>query len=490
MNSTSRTVGILILAVGLLALAATGYGEAPKGKVPITTSSDEALQLFLKGRDFQERLQVQESLAPLQKAVDKDPNFALAHLFLSFAQPTNKEFFEYLDKAVALADKASEGEKLWILGQEAGAKGQPMKQREYFQKLVQAYPDDERAHNLLGIHYFGQQEWEMALPECKKATELNPNFSTPYNQLGYAHRFLGKYDEAERAFKKYIELIPNDPNPYDSYAELLMKMGRFDESITSYQKALEQNPNFVASYVGIATNLDLKGEHQKAREQLQKLYDIARTDAERRAALFSMAVSYVFEGKMDEALEKMREQYQIGAKTKDAGAMATDLATMGNILIEMERADEAKAKFAEALQLIEDSDLSVEVKANAKRQSLYNAGHGALKNGDLAAAKTNAAQFREGVQAANNPLQLKLAHQLAGMIALEEKNYDAAIAELQQAAFDFNPQNYYRLALAYRGKGDKAKAQENFAKAANFNGLDGLTFAFIRTKANKMLETP
>ena len=66
-----------------------------------------------------------------------------------------------------------------------------------------------------------------------KATAINPSFSTPYNQLGYAYRFLEKFPEAEDAFKKYTQLIPDDPNPYDSYAELLMKMGRFDESIKS-----------------------------------------------------------------------------------------------------------------------------------------------------------------------------------------------------------------------------------------------------------------
>ncbi len=489
MNNTIRKGRLLMLAAGLSVFIATGHGETLKGKIPITTSSEEALQLFLRGRDLQERLQVQESLAPLQKAVEKDPNFALAYLFLSFAQPTNKEFFEYLDKAVALVDKASEGEKLWILGQEAGVNGQPMKQREYFQKLAQAYPADERAHNLLGIHYFGQQEWEMALPECKKATEINPDFSTPYNQLGYAYRFLEEYENAEKAFKRYIELIPNDPNPYDSYAELLMKMGRFDESIASYKKALEQNPNFVASYIGIATDLDLKGEHEKARGELQKLYIIARTDAESRAALFAMAVSYVDEGKMEDALRKAQEQYDIAAKTNDAASMAGDLVTAGNILLEMGNADSALAKFEKALETIETSNLSAEIKENSKRQFIFNSAQAALKKRDIKNAKAQMEEFQIAAKAAEAPLQIKLAHQLAGMIALEEKHFDTAIAELQQASFDFNPYNYYRLALAYQGKGDMAKAKQYCTKAAKFNGLDGFTYAFVRAKANEMLKT-
>ena len=89
-----------------------------------------------------------------------------------------------------------------------------------------------------------------------KATTINPSFSQPYNQLGYAYRFLEKFGDAETAFKKYVELIPSDPNPHDSYAELLMKMGRFDESIKAYEQALSLDRNFVASYVGIGNNHD------------------------------------------------------------------------------------------------------------------------------------------------------------------------------------------------------------------------------------------
>ena len=118
---------------------------------------------------------------------------------------------------------------------------------------------------LWGTRYFGRQEYETAIKHFVKATTINPSFSQPYNQLGYAYRFLEKFGEAETAFKKYVELIPGDPNPYDSYAELLMKMGRFDESIKMYEKALAVDPNFVASYVGIGNNHLAHGRPEQAR---------------------------------------------------------------------------------------------------------------------------------------------------------------------------------------------------------------------------------
>jgi tetratricopeptide (TPR) repeat protein len=69
-----------------------------------------------------------------------------------------------------------------------------------------------------------------------------------------------------------------------------------------------------------------------------------------------------------------------------------------------------------------------------------------------------------------------------GLIAMEEKDYEKAISELQQANQQ-NPYDVYRLSQAYQGKGDAAKAKEFAQKAANFNSLPAIQYAFVRTKA-------
>ncbi len=474
------------LTICALPLVFAGFSEAGNKKIPITTSSQEARELFLKGRDLQERLQGQESLQYFEKAIAKDPNFAIAYLNLANSQPTAKGFFEQLDKAVALADKASEGERLMILGVQAGANGDVVKQKEYYQKLVAVFPDDERAHNLLGNYLFGQQQFEQAIEAYKKATAIAPSFSPPYNLLGYSYRSVENYTEAEKAFQKYIKLIPNDPNPYDSYAELLLKMGRFDESIKQYQAALSHNPNFAASYYGTATDLSLQNKHAEALAQLQKAYDIARDDGERRGALFARTVVYVDAGNVQMALAELGKQYALGEKINDAAAMSGDLGTLGNILYESGKYDEALAKFEKSLQLIEASSLSQGVKDFAKRGNLYNAGRVALMKKDLATAKAKAEEFRAQSEAAKNTFQIWLAHELAGSIALTEKNYDQAIAHFQQANLQ-NPYTLYRLALAYEGKGDAKNAKELCQKAARFNALSNMNYAFMRKKAEQKL---
>src|SRR6266436_2583927 len=183
------------------------------GKIPVTTKSEDARKEFFQGRDLAEKLQAQESVAHFDKALALDPDFAFAELARANSAPTAKDFFEHLSKAVALAGKASEGERLLILANEAGANGEVVKQKEYLDKLVAAHPNDERARLNLGNYYFGQQEYEQAIAHYKRATELAPDYSPAYNILGYSYRQQGNYQDAEQAFKKYIELIPNDPNP-------------------------------------------------------------------------------------------------------------------------------------------------------------------------------------------------------------------------------------------------------------------------------------
>jgi tetratricopeptide (TPR) repeat protein len=111
----------------------------------------------------------------------------------------------------------------------------------------------------------------------------------------------------------------------------------------------------------------------------------------------------------------------------------------------------------------------------------------ALVKKDLDAAKTEAEEFRKGAEASNNPAQVRLAHELTGMIALAEKDYDKALAELQQSSLQ-NARNLYRMCEAYQGKGDKEKAKELCTRAAEFNSLPQLNYAFIRTKAKAAAE--
>src|SRR5690349_6998963 len=90
-----RALACALVLVGC-ALAGTKATKTSgeSGKIPITTSSDEAKQAYLKGRDLAEKLRATDAHAQYQKAVELDPNFALAWVGLANTSGTAKEFVE------------------------------------------------------------------------------------------------------------------------------------------------------------------------------------------------------------------------------------------------------------------------------------------------------------------------------------------------------------------------------------------------------------
>ena len=473
-----------LLALGVLAAGCGQGGQA--GKIGITTKSKEARQAYLEARGLAEGLRAQNSIEHYQRAVSLDPDFALAELGLANTSPTAKEAFEHLRKAVALAGKVSKGERLLILATEAGFNSNLARQKGHLDELAAAFPRDERAQMNLGAYLYGVQDYEGAIALLTKATELAPGYAPAYNVLGYSYREMGRHPDAKRAFERYIELIPNDPNPYDSDAELLLKMGRFAESIGTYRKALSFDSLFVSSHIGVATNQLYMGKPKDASATLARLYDLARDNGERRVALFAMAVVATDGGKLADALAQVDRAYAVAEKTGDVASMSGDLQNRGDILVEMGRYDEAKATFEHSLKLIQDSDLAADIKENAAFIQRYDNVEVALGRRQLEVAKTEAAEFQKDVAAKENPVLTKLAHELAGIVALAQKDYPAAIAELQQASQQ-DPYNLYRLALASQASGDPVKAREYCAEAAHFYPLPSLNYAFIRAKAVKML---
>jgi tetratricopeptide (TPR) repeat protein len=478
----------VLLALSTLLLFGAACTPPAHEKIPITTQSDAALEHFLQGRDLSEKLRVAEAATHFERAIEADPDFALAYLYLSLSQPTTVGFFRYLDRAMALSKQVSEGERLQILAVQAAADQDPWKQRELYMRLVEAYPGDERAHNLLANNYFGQQEYPPAIAEFEEAVRINPEFSQPYNQLGYAYRFLGKYGEAEKAFKKYIELIPNDPNPYDSYADLLSRMGKYDAAIEQFQKSLAQDSNFIMSRLGIASNLVFKGDYEAARAQLDRAYDMARNDAERRAAIFARAVTYVDQGNFEKAIEELNMQHALAMANNDVATMAGDLTTIGRIYYEQGKLDEAMAMYEQAVELVAASDLSDEVKENAELGYIFRSATVAIKRGQVSKARKKAMAYLKAATNRQSPNQIRAGHQLLGMIALEEGDYERAVEELLQAT-RLSPYNLYRLALAYKGVGDIKNARQYAKEAVNFNALTSLSYAFSRGKARELLES-
>ncbi len=487
---TPKTV-LSIVAVACLGLVACGGSHHPETsasaeKIEITTSSEAARESFLKGRKLLEDLRFTDANEHFQAAVETDPDFASAWVGVANTSASAPEFFAAMRHAIDHMEGASEGEKMQIRAFEAAVNGEPEIQLAQIQALVEAFPNDERAHNAMAAYHFGRQEYDSAIAEYRAAIAIDPTYAPPYNQLGYALRSIGDYAGAEEAFVRYTELIPDQPNPYDSYAELLMKTGRFDDSISQYQKALEINPNFVASYVGIANNQMLMGETEAARSTLARLEGAARNDGERRQACTWSAASYLYDGEFDQALAEVKRRYEIAKATEDNPAMSADLNLQGNILLRAGRTDGAETAFKTSVDLMLASDATDEVKAATERNHDFNMARVALWRGDVDSATAHADTYRKAVAEHNIRFEVFQRHMLDGSLALAAGDTETAISEFNQA----NQQDSRVLLLkaqAFAAAGNEQAARAACQAVIDFNQLD-INLGFTRNNARSILD--
>src|SRR5262249_49460440 len=87
-------------------------------RMPITTSSPEARALFEEGVVDWENLHIKNALKHWQAAIDKDPNFLLAHLYISERIPDPDQQAAERKKALALMDSVTADERLmaeWVI---------------------------------------------------------------------------------------------------------------------------------------------------------------------------------------------------------------------------------------------------------------------------------------------------------------------------------------------------------------------------------------
>jgi TolB-like protein/DNA-binding winged helix-turn-helix (wHTH) protein/Tfp pilus assembly protein PilF len=194
---------------------------APPDSRPIAHKVDpEAYKNYLLGRyawENRSRESLAQALTYFQRAIDKDPNFALAYAGEAQAYvPLVGLGFEparaYIEKANAAATKAL------------------------------ALDDSlAEAHSALGATFLNQYRWPDAEREFKRAIELNPNYATAHLWYGYLHEALGQQSAnlAERNLAH--ELDPLNFTASGAVGDAYFYLGEYDHAIAEYKRALELN---------------------------------------------------------------------------------------------------------------------------------------------------------------------------------------------------------------------------------------------------------
>ncbi|MCL6472999.1 MAG: tetratricopeptide repeat protein [Firmicutes bacterium] len=148
--------------------------------IPFITSIPETINNT--NQQGQGQVQVQQTLAALEQAAQKNPKSADAWVKLGNA---------YSDYAKSSNDSSALSKAI-----------------DSYRKALELDPNNVNARVDMAIQYFYSGQVETATAEARKAIEINPNHALAYFNLAEFLRASGKSEEAIQAYEKYIELDP------------------------------------------------------------------------------------------------------------------------------------------------------------------------------------------------------------------------------------------------------------------------------------------
>jgi serine/threonine protein kinase/tetratricopeptide (TPR) repeat protein len=188
-------------------------GSVQKFATPLeaaTTSSLEALQAFSLGEAEHQKFDDAAAIPHLKRAVDLDPNFAMALAVLGVANNNMgnpKEAYEYLQKAFDVKERASEREKFYISSHYYGTfTKQADKYIDTLEQWIRAYPRDGVAQDNLALEEQELGQHEKALAHASEALRLNPKDAYAYQNVAASYQYLNRYDEAKAVAEQALAL--------------------------------------------------------------------------------------------------------------------------------------------------------------------------------------------------------------------------------------------------------------------------------------------
>jgi serine/threonine-protein kinase len=276
-DSVSRKVS------GLLAITLTG--DEKERLTKRQTGDVEAYQLYLIGRYHLNRLTDDgfwKGRDYFQKAIDKDPNYALAY--------------------AGMADAYYRLSSFNVISPEEGfprARVAALKALELDDQLAEA-------HTTLGaVKLLYEWDWNGAEAEFKRALEINPSYSDAHETYGnYLSQVMGRYDEALIEMRRAQELDPLSVEKNVGIGDVFYFQRRYNQALEQYQKVLEMDPNSGFTHWALGNVYVQKKSYEEAIAEYQKAISLSGNSPDEPA---SLACAYALSGRRREALLVLNE---------------------------------------------------------------------------------------------------------------------------------------------------------------------------------------
>jgi eukaryotic-like serine/threonine-protein kinase len=298
-------------------------GSEAKGITKRYTDSNDAYQLYLKGRySFAKRTKddTLRAIEYFRQAIKLDPKFALAYARISetygsmpaYPYLSPKEAFPHAKAAAqqALEIDPSLPEAHTFLAYSLVIYDWNWVEAERsFKRAIELDPNNSAAHFRYGQIFLAPTgRLDEALAEIKRGLDLEPLDINMGGTLAWAYFVGGRNDEGFEQAKKTYDLDPVHPIGRWMLSQAYTNKGMYPEAISLTEQSLQTDPTnqFALRDAGIA--YAKAGRRDKAEEMITRFREIAKTQYVPTCRIASI---YATLGDRDKAFEELRKAFEV-----------------------------------------------------------------------------------------------------------------------------------------------------------------------------------
>jgi len=338
------------LSVPLLAKSSRPVAE-------VTTTSLEAYESYLRGREAYRRYEDAKARELLEAALTLDSTFAEASYWLA-SNLNNlgliRERDERIRQALRHKVKANDVDRLYIEAAYAGFIEKDYDRRAgIYEAILERAPTDPRAHLVLGNHFYDRDP-PRARRHLLEGFRLDSTNSEFLNTLGYVELNTGNFEKALGYFQQYVARSPESPNPYDSMGEIYFRMGWLDNALDYFLKAVDVQPEFSDSYFRAAYVCALREDYDQVWTLVERGEATAPSVAIEAWGEFSRAFYSYWLGQPGKAAGHLA---QVKLLAKQAGSLhwrTVPLLFEARLALDKDEVDRGRALMNEWLGLVLD----------------------------------------------------------------------------------------------------------------------------------------
>jgi tetratricopeptide (TPR) repeat protein len=261
---------------------------AGRGALRRYTNDPEAYEHYIAGRYYRAQprtdVSLSQALAAFERAVARDPNFALAHAGIGEAHSVIGVFgLEAPDVAFPRAQRAVARALALApdLGEIYAARGHIQAQYEFdwrgaqesFERAIRLAPNYAPAWQWRGILFGFSGRFDAALRDLRRAQQLEPASPTYSALIGMLLMYQRRYDEAIAQLTTTLQQDANLANANTYLTATYLRAGRFDAAAAQLERTRAAAPGSVGHYGQL---LALTGRRDAARAEAQRLADLKR----------------------------------------------------------------------------------------------------------------------------------------------------------------------------------------------------------------------